>query len=293
MSLGSRKIYLALVAISSLVACGGGGDAADPVAPVPVPPGSTIITPDNYVDVAGLAIVAGLRVQFVGDVVDAAFETAIQTNGIPGTYPCFIGGTVGYSVAGSTYTFTVNNCDTIVGGRRVLLTSGSLQVTNPVVQTTSAGYFLTSAGVTFNNARAVESGAISTFGGSANLSSTVTGPRTAVGTTTGANLTVSRAGRTDTYSNINVTADVTLDNGNRITNGSLTLSSPRAPGVLSLSTAAPTLTVAATDNSQAILTSSDYVNYTLQSVVGGAVQASTVGNVDSGPLAQAITRALQ
>lgn len=163
-----------------------------------------------------MAIVAATRIQFVADVVDAAFETAVQTNGVAGTYPCIYSGTVGYTRSGSTYSFTVNNCDTSVGGRRVLLQSGSLRVDNPVVQTTSAGYFLTSAAVTFINARAVEAGATSTFGGSASLSSTVTSPTTAVGTTTGATLTVERAGRTDIYSNINVTGNFTLT-GNRIT----------------------------------------------------------------------------
>jgi hypothetical protein len=283
--------------LSSVLSGCGGGDSPVTTEEITPPSGSAVISNTNYVDVSGVAIVAGLRIQFVTDVVDSAFETALQTSGIPGTYPCVFSGTVGYTVMGSTYTFTVNNCDTVVGGRRVLLQSGSLEVSNPTVQTTSVGtsvgYFLTSAAVTFNNARTVEAGATSIFGGSANLSSTVTSPTTAIGITTGANLTVSRAGRTDSYSNINVTANLTLDNGNQITNGSLTVSSPRAPGVLSLSAAQPTLTASATDSSQAILTTSDYVNYTLQSAVGGAVQSASTGNVNSGALAQAINRALQ
>jgi len=257
------------------------------------PPQGSVISSANYLDVAGVAIVAAARIQFVADVVDAAFETAIQTSGIAGTYPCVYSGTVGYTRSGSTYIFTVNNCDTAVGGRRVLLQSGSLRVDNPVVQTTTAGYFLTSAAVTFNNARAVEAGAISTFGGSASLSSTVTSSTSAVATTTGANLTVERAGRTDNYSNINVTGNATLTNGNLITSGSLTVSSPRAPGVLTLSAASPTLTASAADNSQSILSTIDYVNYTLQFATGGTVQTTSTGNVNSGPLAQSIDRALQ
>lgn len=156
-----------------------------------------------------------------------------------------------------------------------------------------ASPILTSAAVTFNNARAVEAGAISTFGGSASLSSTVTSSTSAVATTTGANLTVERAGRTDNYSNINVTGNATLTNGNLIASGSLTVSSPRAPGVLTLSATSPTLTASAADNSQSILSTGDYVNYTLQFATGGTVQATSTGSVNSGPLAQSIDRALQ
>jgi hypothetical protein len=273
----------------AVAGCGGGGGDD----PVPPPPQGTIITSANYVDVAGVAIVAVNRLQFVVDVVDAAFETAVNTNGIPGTYPCFNSGTVAYTRSGSSYTFTVNNCDTQVGGARVLLQSGSLRVDNPVVQTTTAGYFLTSAAVTFNNARAVEAGSTSIFAGAANLSSTVTSATTANGTTTGASLTVERAGRVDSYTNINMTAAITLIS-NRITSGSLTLSSPRAPGALTLSAASSTsLTATATDNSQSLLTSSDYVNYTLQFATGGTIQTTSPGNVNSGLLAQAIDRALQ
>lgn len=271
--------------------CGGGGGDGNDDAPPPNTGSS--VTAANYVDVAGVAIVAANRLQFVVDVVDAAFETAVRTSNVPGTYPCIYSGTVAYTRSGSSYTFTVNNCETLVGSARVLLQSGSLRVDNPVVQTTAAGYFLTSAAVTFTDARAVESGASSIFAGAANLSSTVTSSSTATGTTTGASLTVERAGRVDRYSNINVTASVTL-NGNRITGGSFSLSSPRAPGSLTLSASSSTvLTASAADNSHSILSSSDYINYSLQYSSGGAVQATTTGNVNSGPLAQAIARALQ
>jgi hypothetical protein len=284
----SRVLRPAVLAIAVAGCGGGGGDD-----PAPPPPQASIITNANYIDVAGVAIVAANRLQFVVDVVDAAFETAVNTNGIPGTYPCFNSGTVVYTRSGSSYTFTVNNCDTQVGGARVLLQSGSLRVDNPVVQTTTAGYFLTSAAVTFNNARAVEAGSTSIFAGAANLSSTVTSATTANGTTTGASLTVERAGRVDSYTNINMTAAITLIS-NRITGGSLTLSSPRAPGVLTLSAPSSTsLTATAADNSQSLLTSGDYVNYTLQFATGGAIQATSSGNVNSGPLAEAIARALQ
>jgi hypothetical protein len=229
----------------------------------------------------------------VADVVDAAFETAVQSRDVPGTYPCIYNGTVGYIKSGATYTFTVNNCDTAVGGRRVMLQSGSLRVENPVVQTTSAGYFLTSAAATFINARVMEAGVSSTFGGSASLSSTVTSPTSAVATTTGASVSVERAGRTDNYSNVNVTASVTLTAGNLITSGTLTVSSPRAPGVLTLSAATPSLTVTATDNSQSVISTTDYVNYTLQYLNGGTVLATSTGSANSGPLAEAINRALQ
>lgn len=286
----SRSLTVALLSLV-LAGCGGGGSDTPPP---PAPPllQSSTITSATYVDAAGLAIVAARRIQFVGDVVDAAFETAIQTSGVAGTYPCLYGGTVGYTQSGSTYTFTVNSCDTLVGGNRVLLQSGTLRVDNPAVQTTSAGYFLTSAVVTFNNARAVESGATSTFAGTANLSSTVTSATTATSTTTGASLSVERAGRTDTYTNINVTANVSLTT-NVITAGSLALTSPRVPGALTLSASGTTLTAVASDNSQSVLSTTDYLNYVLQFVTGGTVQATTTGNITSGELAQAINRALQ
>lgn len=295
MRIAPLSAVLALAAMTA--ACGGGGESGTTVE-IPPPPGFTVITGGNYIDVAGLAIVATNRVQFVADVIDAAFETVIQSSDVPGTYPCVYAGTVAFSKAGSSYTFTVTNCDTIVAGARVLLQSGSMRVDNPVIQTTSVGtstvgYFLTSAAVTFNNAAFIESGATSIFAGAANLSSTVTSPTTAVARTTGASLTVQRAGRTDSYRNIDVTGNVTLFSGNSITAGSLTLSSPRAPGVLSFNANAPRATVSAIDNSQSILSTNNSVDFTLEFALAGAVQNSTTGSTSAGPLALAISRALQ
>lgn len=286
-----RATPQALLLSSVLTACGGGGSdpASPPATPLPQP---STITSATYIDVAGLAIVAARRVQFIADVVDAAFETALQTNGVAGTYPCRYGGTVGYTQSGSTYTFTVNNCDTLVGGARVLLQSGSLLVDSPVVQITSAGYFLTSAGITLDNAQVTESGSTSTFGGTANLSATVTSATTATSRTIAPSLTVERAGRADTYTSIDVTTSVSLAS-NVVSAGSLTLFSPRAPGTLTLSASGSTLTAAASDRSQSTLSTTDYVNYVLQFASGGAVQAMTNGNINSGELAQAIGRALQ
>lgn len=297
--LGERRVtrcgwasnFSVVILVSVLAACGGGSSDTPPPPTSPLPQSSSI-TSTNYLDVAALSIVAARRIQFIADVVDAAFETALQTNGVAGTYPCSYSGTVGYTQSGSTYTFTVNNCDTLVGGTRVLLQSGSLRVDSPVVQTTSAGYFLTAAGVTFNNARVVEAGATSTFGGAASLSAIVTSATTATSTTTGTSLIVERAGRADTYTNINVTTNVSLSS-NVVSAGSLTLSSPRAPGTLNLSASGTTLTATASDNSQSILSTTDYLNYVLQFVTGGTVQATTNGNVNTGELAQAISRALQ
>ncbi len=229
---------------------------------------------------------------FIVDVIDAAFETVIGTGDRPGTYPCVYGGTVAFSRAGTSYTFNVSNCDTVVGGRRTMLVSGAMRVDNPVVQTTAAGWFLTSAAIRFDNAVAIEAGTPSTFAGSGPLSSTVVSPTSAVGTTRSSSLSVERAGRTDAYTDVDVVSDVTLS-GNSVQSGSMTLTSPRAPGVLSIVANVPTTTSSATDRSQSVFVTADGVNYTLRFALDGVDQETTNGNSLAGPLALAIARALQ
>lgn len=90
MRIAPLSAVLALAAMTA--ACGGGGESGTTVE-IPPPPGFTVITGGNYIDVAGLAIVATNRIQFVADVIDAAFETVIQSSDVPGTYPCVCAGT--------------------------------------------------------------------------------------------------------------------------------------------------------------------------------------------------------
>lgn len=288
------SISVALL-IATFGGCGGGepsGEAGGSIPAPGVPPSATVITKDNYIDVAGLAIVAGNRIMFIVDVIDAAFEAVIGTGDRPGTYPCVYGGTVAFSTAGTSYTFNVSNCDTAVGGRRTMLVSGAMRVDNPVVQTTAAGWFLTSAAISFDNAVAIEAGTPSTFAGSGTLSSTVVSPTRAVGTTRSSSLSVERAGRTDAYTDVDVVSDVTLS-GNSVRSGSMTLASPRAPGLLSIVANVPTTTSSATDRSQSVFVTADGVNYTLRFALDGVDQETTNGNSLAGPLALAIARALQ
>lgn len=285
------------------VGCGGGdsaisGDTGASGPLTPSTPVATIVTNDNYIETAGLAIVAVNRAQFALDVIDAAFEVAINSRDVPGTYPCIYSGTINYTRAASDYLFSVVNCDTIVAGKRVLLQSGSIRFENARVQTTFVppsitAFFLTSATVTFNNATFIESGVPSSFAGTLNQSSTVTSPTTASGRATAVRFTVQRAGRTDSYSNIDVAANVTLFSGNQLTAGSLNFSSPRAPGDLLFKVSAPAVTASGADRSQLKLTTSNNVDYVLEFSGAGLVSETAIGNTNSGPLALAISKALQ
>lgn len=290
-----RILHMVMPVAALLASCGGGGGGDDSGGGSPPPPsgGSPIITGSNYLDAAAVAYVAATRLEFANDLIDAAFETVLYSFDTPGTYPCAYGGTVSYTRSGPVYTFTVANCDTDIGGERGMLPSGTMRVTNPVVQTTSAGYFLTSAAVALDNAAVLESGAVSVGSGSATLSSVVTSATTATGTTSGAVLSVVRAGRTDSYTEISVTSHVSAYDGNTLTGGSFRLTSPRAPSALTVTATSTSLTSKAADNSQATLSTSDGVTYTVQHIVGGVVQATTTGTTQSGVFAQAIARALQ
>lgn len=291
------KWFCPALTVAVLAACGGGGSSADPSVTPPVTQGATIITTDNYVDVAGLTIVAVNRLRFLQDAIDAAFELILNTSDIPGTYPCPFGGTLTYAKTGLDYTFSASSCDANIAGERVLLQSGSMSVGSPVVQTTSlgtaVGYFLTSATITFNAVAVVEKGVVSTVSGSTNWSAVVTSPSTAAGRTTGASLTILRAGRADVYTDINVTGIASLFDGNSITGGSMTVSSPRAPGVLSVTANGTTVTSTAADNSQSVLSSDNEIDFSLQFAIAGATQASSSGNTLTGPLAQGVSKALQ
>jgi hypothetical protein len=252
----------------------------------------------TLIETAGLAIVALNRAQFTLDVIDAAFEVAINSRDIPGTYSCIYSGTITYTKTASNYIFSVVNCDTIVAGERILLQSGSIRFENPIVQTTfvapsTIGFFLTSAVVTFNNATFIESGVPSSFAGTINQSATVTSPTTAIARGTSARIAVQRAGRTDSYSNIDITTIATLFSGNTVTGGSFNFSSPRAPGDLSFNVSALTITVSSADGSKLKLTKSNNFDYTLERSLSGSISETTTGTVASGPLAFAIAKALQ
>ena len=288
-----RAVPLIFFLAFLIAGCGGGSDDSGDGSSPPPPGGSTIITSSNYLDAAAVAYVAAARLEFANDLIDAAFETVLNTFDIPGTYPCLYGGTVSYTRSGSVYTFTVANCDTDVGGQRITMPSGKMTVKDPVVQTTSAGYFLTSATTALTDAAFVESGAVSVGNGSANLSSTVTSSTTASATASGGTLSILRAGRTDSYTQINVTSSVTLFNGNTLTGGSFKISTPRAPGALTVSATSTSLTATAGDNSQVVLTTADRVNYKIEYVVGIVVEATITGNAESGEFAEAIARALE
>lgn len=290
-----RSLCALFSVVTLLAACGGGSGGSDVAPPSQSggSGGSTVISSSNYLDAAAVAYVAASRLEFANDLIDAAFEIVILTSNVPGTYTCTYGGTVSYSLTGSIYTFTVSNCDTDVGGERILMPSGTMTVADPTVQTTRAGYFLTSAAVTLSNANFFESGAVSTVTASANLSSTVSSDTTAVGTTSGASMSVSRAGRTDSYTEADVTSNVDLYAGNTLTGGGFKLSSPRSPGDLTVAATTSSLRVTATDGSQAVLTRTSTSDYTIELIVDGVVQASVTGSDQSGPFGEAIVRALQ
>lgn len=176
-----------------------------------------------------------------------------------------------------------------------MIYSGSMQVIDPVVETTTSGYFLRSASITFSDSTVSEAGGTTSFSGSINLSSTVTSPTTAEVHGTGS-LDVVRAGRTDSYRNIDVALLSTLNFGNIVRNGSLSLSSPRAPGALSLSAVAGSpdiLTASAADGSRSILATNDGISFSVTFETASGTQESTNSTVHSAPLATAITRALQ
>ncbi len=283
--------------IGLVAACGGGGggntDGGDSGGSGQ---GTTVINANNYIDVAGLAYVAAVRIEFVADLIDATFQTVIDTNDVPGTYSCAYGGTLSYSKSGNSYIFSASNCDTSVAGSRVLIGSGSMKVDNPVVVTTSPGiFFLTSAAISFSNASVQEAGATSVFSGNVNMAATILNPATSSVRGVG-NLDVHRHGRTDSYSNLDVSLLATPYR-NEITGGSLTMTSPRAPGPLAMaattSSSTVSLTATANDNSRATLSTTNGMAFTIDVVTGGIMQGSTVSNSGSPPLSSAIERALQ
>ena len=305
------KTATGLALVAALAACGGGGGGSSSDA------GSgsaetTLVTKANYVDVAGMTLVAGDRLKLLFGVVDLSFremlaDAAVPPGSLSGTYSCVGGGSLSYTKVGNTYVIDAAACSDFVDQldqQPVLIQQGRIEVKDLVVGHTSSGVpRLASASVTFAGTALLERAAASEFNGTLAVGSTVTGPST-IDVTGRGDITVRRGSLDpDQYQNVDVLFVGQGGVGNQLSKVALSLVSPRSPvnpNPLALvfsvtSTGALAWEAFAPDGSGSLLATPDGESYTVFFVPGGnvGIDTSVQSTRDADPLASAITRALQ
>ncbi|MDC8772549.1 hypothetical protein [Roseateles albus] len=121
----SKKITFSAAALCvafALTACGDGSDPVDPPAPMP-----TQINAANMVEVAALLGYERAQSHLVADVFRALplwFSTGQDGSASPN---CSSAGTVNYSQKGKHFSLSANGCKHLIGGRELLMSSGSVE----------------------------------------------------------------------------------------------------------------------------------------------------------------------
>lgn len=191
----SRRSLFAACLTATLAACGGGGDGTPAAPPATPSPTSAQINGTNYLDAFAVGSLGAVRILLIAEAIDSAFEAVIDSNDVPGTYPCAAGGTLTLTKSGAARTLSVNNCNDGV----VLYVSGSLTSPNAVAGTFGNVTLLLSGDFTMTNVvyRVLDDTVTESINGTVNvqrrpdLSVSATGAFTAL-----------RNGRADSYGNI-------------------------------------------------------------------------------------------
>jgi hypothetical protein len=216
-----KRILIAACLTLGFAGCGGGDDSpALPTTPT-TPPANLQINGTNYLDAFAVSSLGAVRILLIADAIDSAFEAVIDSNDVPGTYPCAAGGTLTLTKNGTARTLTVNNCN----DGFVLYVSGSLTSPNAVAQTFGSVTLLLSGDFTMSNVvyRILDDTVTETINGAVNvqrradLSITATGAFSAL-----------RNGRADNYGNI--TGQSTIPDASGavdVANFSFSVNSPR------------------------------------------------------------------
>lgn len=304
------KTATGLALVAALAACGGGGGGSSSNA------GSgsaetTLVTKDNYVDVAGMTLVAGDRLKLLFGVVDLSFremlaDAAVPPGSMSGTYSCVGGGRLSYTKVDNTYVIDAAACSDFIDPldqQPVLIQQGRIEVKDLVVDTSSGVPRLASASVTFVGTALLERAAASEFNGTLAVGSTVTG-RSTIDVTGRGDITVKRGSLDpDQYQNVDVLFVGQGGVGNQLRRVALSLVSPRSPvnpnplavAFSVTSTGALAWEAFAPDGSGSLLATPDGESYTVFFVPGGNVGIDTSVNStrDADPLASAIAQALQ
>lgn len=224
-----RSLAAAFVSASLLVACGGGGGGGTPPPATPPPAATAAFTQQNYLDALWLAVTALDRVHTAAVVIDDSFEVALLVNDVPGTYPCANGGTVLFARTGNNRSFTPSECRIVDLGETTIYRSGTLSSPDAQTATTGTFIYISSANFQLTNAVIDFTSPDPTYSRSGNESFSgsvlVTGTATTV--TGSGTLAVTRNGRADTYTSINVTGPQGIQVA--IEAGTFQLSSPRFP----------------------------------------------------------------
>jgi hypothetical protein len=214
-------LFVACLSVT-VTACGGGGDAAPTPAPAPAPPPAIAqINGNNYLDAFSVGLLGSVRILLIGEAIDSAFEAVVDSNDMPGTYPCAAGGTLTLTKSGATRTLSVNNCNDGL----VLYVSGSLTSPNAVAGTFGNVMLLLSGDFTMDNVvyRVLDDTVTETINGTVNVQR-----RTDLSVAATGAFSALRNGRADNYSNIAAQSTTPDVNGDvDVANFSFAVSSPR------------------------------------------------------------------
>lgn len=273
MQILKRRVLLSssLALASVLAACGGGGGssgssnsgAGTPSTPTPI---AATINEGNYLNAVALTGLAADRLDDVNTMIAYLYSAVIATQGLTGSYPCPLGGSVNVGLQGSSYTFTAQGCRFA----SYTVQSGTITATGASASLVNGVYYLMGGNFAFTDVDYLSQAQAGNQVMNGQFKLVRNGD---LSLDASGQASVRRNGRTDTYTQLQVRTGTpdTRTHEVQIDKLAFRLETPRFPLALTVAGDSRTGTITATDSSSITFTQQTTAyKYELRRTTGAA-----------------------